>query len=74
MSSIYRNMINLVLSIEIRGLPSRLLDIAVLESGAKDLCGSEGYQSEAIVACFPVRTVFPDCSANNILSSSPLSR
>ena len=68
MSSIYRNMINLVLSIEIRGLPSRLLDIAVLESGAKDLCGSEGYQSEAIVACFPVQTVLPDCWAKSTFS------
>ena len=52
MSSIYQNMINLVFSIEIRGSPSRLVDIKVLESGTSDnhvLCGSEGYQSEAIV-------------------------
>ena len=56
MSSIYDN-INLVFSIEIRGLSSRLLDVKVLESGARDnhvLCVSEGYQSEAIVACFLV--------------------
>ena len=62
MSSIYQNMINLVFSIEIRGSPSRLVDIKVLESGARDnhvLCGSEGYQSEAIVACFLVQTVLP---------------
>ena len=55
MSSIYHNMINLVFSIEIRGSPSRLVDIKVLKSGARDnhvLCGSEGYQAEAIVACF----------------------
>ena len=57
LSSIYHNMINQVFSIAIRGLPSRLVDINVLESGARDnhvLCGSEGYQSEAIVACFLV--------------------
>ena len=38
---------------KIRGSLSRLVDIKVLESGASDnhvLCGSEGYQSEAIVA------------------------
>ena len=67
----YHNMINLVLTIEISGLPSRLVDIAVLESGARDnnvLCGSEGYHSEAIVDCFPVQTVFPDCWAKNTLS------
>ena len=55
MSSIYHNMINLVFTIKIRGSSSRLVDIKVLESGASDdhvLCGSEGYQSEAIVACF----------------------
>ena len=60
MSSIYHNMINLVFSIEISGSPSRLMDIMVLESGASDnhvLCGSEGYQSEANVACFLVQTV-----------------
>ena len=57
-SSIYHNMINLVFSIEIRRSPSRLVDIKVLESGARDvLCGSEGYQSEAIVACFSVQYV-----------------
>ena len=61
MSSIYHNMINLVFSIEIRGSPSRFVDIKVLESGTSDnhvLCGSEGYQSEAIVGCFLVQTVF----------------
>ena len=71
MSSIYHNMINLVFSIEIRGSPSRLVDIALLESGARDinvLCGSGGYQSEAIGACFPVQTVFLDCWAKNALS------
>ena len=50
-------MINLVFSIEIRGLPSRLVNIAVLEPSARGnhvLCGSEGYQSEAIVAYFLV--------------------
>ena len=64
MSSIYHNMINLVFSIAIRGSPSRLMDIKMLKSGATDnhvLCGNEGYQSEAIVACFLVQTVFPDC-------------
>ena len=61
-------MTNLVFRIEIRGSPSRLVDIKVLESGARDnhvLCGSEGYQSEAIVACFLVQTVFSDCWAKN---------
>ena len=33
MSSIYHKMINLVFSIEIKGSPSRLVDIKVLESG-----------------------------------------
>ena len=59
-------MINLVLIIKIRGSPSRLVDIKVLESGARNnhvLCGSEGYQSEAIVACFVVQTV--DCWTKN---------
>ena len=40
-------MINMVFGIEIRGSPSRLVDIKVLESGARDnhvLCGSELYQ------------------------------
>ena len=63
MSFIYHNMINLVFSIESRRSPSRLVDIKVLESDARDnhvLCGCEGYQSEAIVACFLVQTVFPD--------------
>ena len=41
MSSIYHNMINLVLSIEIRGLPSDLVDIAVLKSSAI-CCGVRG--------------------------------
>ena len=72
MPSIFYNMINLVLSIEIRGLSSRLMDITVLESGARNnhvLCGSERYhQFEAIVACFPVQTVFPDCWKKNIFS------
>ena len=70
MSSIYHNMINLVFSIEIRGSPSHLLDINMLESGARDnhvLCGSEGYQSEAIVACFLVQTVISDFWAKNTL-------
>ena len=64
-------MINLVLSIEIRKSPSRLVDIKLLESGARDnhvLCGSKGYQSEAIVACFLVQTEFSDCWAKNIFS------
>ena len=71
MSFIYHNMINLVISIKIRGSPIRLVDIEVLESGARDnhvLCGSEGCQSEAIVACFLVQTVFPDCWAENTFS------
>ena len=71
MSSIYHNMINPVFSIEIRGSPSRLVDIKVLESDARDnhvLCGSEGYQSEAIVACFLVQIVFSDCWAKNTFS------
>ena len=54
---------SLLVSIEIGGSPSRLVDIKVLESGARDnhvLCGSEGYQSEAIVACFLVQIVFSD--------------
>ena len=58
MSSIYHSMINLVLSVQVRGLTSRLLDMAVLETDARDnrvLSGSEGYLSEAIVACFPVQ-------------------
>ena len=62
----------LVFSIKIRGLPSRLVDIALLESGARDshvLCGSEVYQSEAIVACFLVHTVFPDCGAKKTFSA-----
>ena len=70
MSSIYHK-INLVLRVEIRGLTSRLVDIAVLDSGARDnhvLCGSEGYQSEVIVACFLVQTVFSDCWAKNTFS------
>ena len=54
MSSINHNMINLVLSVEIRALPSRLVDIAVLESGARIRVCSEEYQSEEIVACFLV--------------------
>ena len=43
----------------------------MLESGASDnhdnhvLCGSEGYQSETIVACFLVQIVFPDCWGKN---------
>ena len=60
-------MINLVFSI---GSPSRLVDIKV-EFGARNnhvLCGSEGYQSEAIVACFLVQTVLSDCWAKNTLS------
>ena len=64
-------MINLVFSIEIRGSPNRLVDIKVLESGARDnhvLCGSEGYQSEAIVACFIVQTVFLESWAKNTFS------
>ena len=64
MSYIYRHMINLVFSIVVRGSPSRLADVKVLESGARDnhvLCGSEEYQSEAIVASFLVQIVFPDC-------------
>ena len=107
MSTIYNNMINLVFSIEIRGSPSRLVDIKVLESGARDLsqheqsdfrieirglpsrlvdiavlesgardkhflCGSEGYQSEAIVACFLMQTVFRLLGQKYLLP--PLSR
>ena len=71
MSYIYHNMINLVFSIEIRGSPSRHVDIKVLESGARDnhvLCGSEGYQFEAIVACFLVQTVFTYCWAKSTFS------
>ena len=71
MSPIYHNMIILVFSIEIRGSPSHLVDIKVQESGARDnpvLCGSEGYQSEAIVACFLAQTVLPDCWAKNTFS------
>ena len=44
----------------------------MLKSGARDkhgLCGSEGYQSEDIIACFPVQTVFPDCWAKNTYSA-----
>ena len=72
MPSIYHNMINLVFSIEIRGSPSRLVDIKVLVSGATDnhiLCASEGYQSEAIVPCFLAQTVFSDYWAKNTFSS-----
>ena len=68
MSCIYHNMIKLVFSSEIRGLPSRLVNIAVLESGARVnhvLCGSEGYQFEVIVASFPLQTLFADCWAKN---------
>ena len=67
MSSIYHNM---VFSIEIEGLPSRLVDITV-ESGTRDnhvLCDSEGYQYEATVACFLVQTEFPDCLAKKDFS------
>ena len=49
----------------------RLVDIKVLKSGARNnhvLGGSEGYQSEAIIACFLVQTVFTDCWAKNTFS------
>ena len=52
-------MINMVLSIEIKGLPIRLVDIAVLESGAR----------HSHVTCFSVQTVFSDCWAKNTFSS-----
>ena len=57
MSSIYHSMTNMFFSIKIRGSPSPLVDVKLLVSGASDnhvLCGSEGYQSEATVACFLV--------------------
>ena len=63
--------LDLVFSIEIRGSKSRLVNIAVLESGATDnhlLCGSEEYQSEGIAACFPMHTVLPDGWAKNTFS------
>ena len=57
MSSVYHNMINLVLSIAIRGLPSRLVDIAVLESiffaAAKDI------SLKPLSLVFPCRLGFP---------------
>ena len=46
-------------------------NIKVLESGARDnhvLCGSKGYQSDAIVASVLVQTVFSDCWAKNTFS------
>ena len=59
-----------IFSIEIRGSPSRLVDIKLLQSGARDnhvLCGCEKYQSEAIVWCFLLQTVFPICWAKNTI-------
>ena len=57
---------------ELRGSPSRLVDIKLLESGASGnrvLCASAGYLPEAIVACFLVQTVFSDCWAKNTFTS-----